>query len=69
MTPKLLRQNRKRLGLTQPALAKLARVSVTTISRAERGFPVESGTLAALEKALGKAARKRRGLIDSLARE
>lgn len=48
-----VRRLRKAIGLTQPALAKKAKCSQTTISDIERGRNTTSKELPAIAKALG----------------
>lgn len=64
MTPKELRAHRKTLGLTQPELAHAARVSVTTVCRAERGVIVTLESLDKMERALRRVAKRRAKSVE-----
>ena len=48
-TARWARAHRARLGLTQPQLAEAAGISLSTVTRLERGSPVRDYVLEALE--------------------
>ena len=48
-TSRWARAHRARLGLTQPQLAEAAGISLSTVTRLERGSPVRDYVLEALE--------------------
>lgn len=49
----IIRQARFDAGLTQAALAKKAKISLSTLIKAERGGSISATTNGAIQKALG----------------